>query len=342
MFKRRTSKVRSRRQVQMLMANVMSPRIAWFGFLRVCGQLCKGGLILGAVAGVAWSGWIGAKRWIFESEEFRLQAIEVTPNSAMDERRFVRLAGIDLNGGLFDCDATEIEKRLRALPEIASADVRRKYPDTLVVGIVAREPHVWVASISQGVPPRDLAKGLLVDRSGIAYPCPPGQREAALALPVIELGEGGEALRAGEPVSHPEFDRALRLHAELCKAEPEAAGWIDSIRQSRPWALEVVSRDGIAATFGLGDHPRQVADFLASVEHSRREGQAIASINLIPERNIPVTLRDDNVPRAILVPGQEEEADPPREEAPAHPSGGVPNHPPSRRDRDLQQLLNRR
>ncbi len=339
MFKRRTSKVRSRRQVQVLKANVMSPLIAWFGFLRVCGQLGKGGLILGAVAGVVWGGWVGAKRWIFESEEFRLQAIELTPNSAMDERRFVRLAGIDLNGGLFDCDAAEIEERLRELPEIASAEVRRKYPGTLVVGIVAREPHVWVASASQGVPPRDLAQGLLVDRSGIAYPCPPGQREAALALPVIELGEGGEALRAGEPVSHPEFDRALRLHAELCKAAPEAAGWIDSIRQSRPWALEVISRDGIAATFGLGDHPRQVADFLASVGHSRREGQAIASINLIPERNIPVTLRGDRAPRAVLVPGQEGETDPSLEGEPAPPP---PNHPPGRRDRDLRQLLNRR
>lgn len=324
MFKRRTSKVRQRPQVLVLKAHVMSPRIAWYTFLRTGGRMLKWGLGLGAVTALVWGGWTGGRQWLVEKEEFRLQAIELTPNSAMDEKRFVRLAGIDLNGSLFECDVTEIEDRLRALPEIASADVKRKFPGTLVVGVVAREPQVWVASASQGVLPRDIDKGLLVDRSGIAYPCPPGQRDVAAALPVIMLGEGGAPLRAGEAVDHPEFQRALRLHERICRAAPDAAGWIDTIRQSRPWALEMTSRDGMTAVFGLGDHERQVGDLLAAVDHSRREGQPIGRINLIPERNIPVTLRGELPPRAILVPEPEDEA------------------PAGRRDRDLQQLLNRR
>lgn len=324
MFKRRTSKVRRRPQVLVLKARVMSPRIAWYSFLRLGGRLLKWSFGLAVFAALVWGAWTGGRQWLVENEEFQLQAIELTPNSAIDEKRFVLLTGINLSGSLFECDVTDIEDRLRVLPELASVDVKRRFPGTLVVDVVAREPQVWVASPSQGVPPRDYEKGLLVDRSGVAYPCPPGQREIAASLPVIVLGEGGQPLVAGRKVDHPEFQRALRLHEKICRSVPEAAGWIDTIRQSRPWALEVTARDGMTAVFGLGDHDRQVSDLLAAVDHSRRRGQLIDTINLIPERNLPVTLRGERAPRAILVPEPEETA------------------PAGQREQDLRKLLNRR
>ena len=325
MFKRRTSRVQHRRQVIELQAKVVSPRIVWFSVLKSCRKMVRLAVILAVIGGAVWGVKYGIRRGLLENEEFRLQAIELTPNPAIDERRLVKVAGIDLNGSLFDCEVGKIEAKLRALPELASASVRREFPGTLIVEAVAREPHAWISSPSHGVPARDPEQGLLVDRNGFAFHCPPALLVEASELPVFQLGEGGEAPAAGKQVVHPELDRLMRLYHVACTEIEGADKWIDTLRQSRAWSLELVSRDGTAASFGLGDHERQMGDLRAALEHARAQDQQIASIELIPERNIPVVVRGESAPRAILLD----------EPAPAT----APS--PDRRSRDLRNLLNR-
>jgi hypothetical protein len=324
MFKRRTSRVPHRRQVIELQAHVMSPRIAWFGLMRYLRKFAKLAFVLALIGGVVWGVRLGIRRGLVENQEFRLQSLRLTPNPAIDERDLVRIGGIDLNGSLFQCVPSEIESKLRARPELSSAAVSREFPGTLIVEVTAREPYAWIASRAHGIAPRDPKSGLLVDRSGFAFPCPPNMFQTASSLPVIELGEGGEVPAAGMRVEHPEFQRLMSLYQVACEEMPDAARWIESLRQNRKWSLEILTREGTAAHFGLGDHPRQMADLNAALGHARAKGQQIASIELIPERNLPVVLHGDATPRAILV-------DEP-EEAPAAPD---------RRARDLEKLIHR-
>jgi hypothetical protein len=328
MFKRRTSRVQHRRQVIELQAKVVSPRIVWFSVLKSCRKMVRFAVILGMIGGAVWGVKYGIRRGLLENEEFRLQSIELTPNPAIDERRLVQVAGINLNGSLFDCQVAEIEAKLDALPELASATVRREFPGTLIVEAVAREPHVWISSPSHGVPARDPEQGLLVDRAGFAFHCPPALLAKASNLPVLQLGEGGEMPAAGKQVVHPEFDRLMRLYHVACNEIEGADKWVDTLRQSRAWSLEMVSRDRTAASFGLGDHERQMSDLRAALEHARMQNQQIASIELIPERNIPVVVRGESVPRAILL----DETEPASEPVLVRPD---------RRSRDLKNLLNR-
>jgi cell division septal protein FtsQ len=323
MFKKRTSKVRHSRQLIRLQAHVVSPRIVWFTFLKSCRKMVKSAVILALLGGAAWGVHEGIQRGLVENKEFRLQEIKLTPNPALDEARLVELAGINLNGSLFECDASKIEAGLRALPEVASASVRREFPGTLVVEVAARQPYAWISSASQGIAERDPKSGLLVDRAGIAFPCPPALFDSAAKLPVFQLGEGGEPLVAGKPVEHPEYSRLARLYQVACQEIRGADQWVYSLSQSRAWSLELSSRDGTEATFGLGDHSRQMSDFKAALDHAREHEQQIASINLIPERNIPVTLRGEGIPRAILI------------------NGPVTKAKPDRRSRDVDDLLNR-
>jgi cell division septal protein FtsQ len=332
MFKRRTSKVSHRKQAIQLKAHVMSPRIVWFGFLKACSKTMWIVLTLAVLGGLGWGVRLGLQRWLFKNEEFRLQAIHLTPNTAVDERRLVEVGHINIDGTLFDCDLESIEKSLLALPEVSSASVKREFPGTLQVKVVARQPVAWISCYRAEDPilPRDPQSGLVVDSSGFAYHCPPGQLSAALELPVIELNpnvEGAAPLVSGQKVVHPEYDRAMALNAVACAASPDASTWIDTIRQSRSWALELTARDGMKATFGLGDHERQMQDLIAAVNHSRSSGQPIATINLIPRNHIPVFLKDGSAPRAVMIEDTEEP-----------PKAAVP---PTRRDSDLKQLLNR-
>ncbi len=324
MFKRRTSRVSHRRQVVELQAHVMSPRIAWFGFTRYLRKFAKFAFVLAMVGGVVWGVRLGIRRGLVENKEFRLQSIKLTPNPAIDVRDLVRIAGINVNGSLFQCDAADIESRLKALPELSSAVVHREFPGTLIVKVTAREPHAWIASASHGIAARDLKSGLLVDRAGFAFHCPANLFRTASDLPVLRLGEGGTSPVAGRKVEHPEFSRLMSLYQVACLEIPDAPQWIESLRQNRKWSLELVSRDGTAASFGLGDHSRQMADLEAALDHARSKNQQISSIELIPERNLPVVLRGDDTPRAILV-----------EEAEKAPSV------PDRRARDLEKLIHR-
>lgn len=324
MFKRRTSRVSHRRQVIELQAHVMSPRIAWFGLMRYLRKFAKFAFILALIGGVVWGVRLGIRRGLVENKEFRLQSIKLTPNPAIDVRDLVRIAGIDVNGSLFQCNAADIESRLKALPALSSAAVRREFPGTLIVEVTARQPHAWIASPAHGIAARDLKSGLLVDRAGFAFHCPANLFPSASELPVLRLGEGGTAPVAGKKVEHPEFSRLMSLYQVACLELPDAARWIESLRQDRKWSLELVTREGTSAHFGLGDHPRQMADFKAALDHARARNQQISSIELIPERNLPVVLRGDDTPRAILV----EEPD----EAPSVPD---------RRARDLEKLIHR-
>jgi hypothetical protein len=322
MFKKRTTRIRHSKELTRLQVNVLSPRIVWFGFLRACRRTLKLA-VLGALAVAAvWGGRELIQKGLVENKEFRLQVIELTPNPAIDERRLVKVAGIDIDGSLFDCDAEKIEGALRALPELSSASVRREFPGTLVVEVTAREPYLWVGSTNQEIQPRDPEQGLVVDRQGIAFHCPRALYARTELLPLIQLGEGGEPLEPGKPVVHPEFERLRRLYQVACEEIPAAESWVYLLRQNREWSLELVSRDGTEACFGLGDHPRQMKDLKSALDHAQARGQRIASINLIPERNIPVKLFA-GVPRAILID----------EPAPAAA--------PDRRARDLNDLLNR-
>ncbi|WP_193210636.1 cell division protein FtsQ/DivIB [Luteolibacter marinus] len=323
MLKRRTSKVQHRRQVKVLQANVVSPRIIWFGILKSCRKLVRFALVLGLIGAAVWGARYGIRHGLMENEKFRLQTIQLSPNPILDERAFAKLSGINLKGSLFDCDAADIEARLYALPEIAGASVRREFPGTLVVDVVPRKPRVWISSASHGIAPRDPGSGLLVDRLGYLFHCPAAMFEEASKLPVVELGEGGEVPVAGARIDHPEYERLMRLYKVACNEIESAPEWIDTLVQSRSWSLDLRSRDGTLATFGLGDHERQMKDLKAVLEDAREEGEVIESIELIPEKNIPVALRGESAPRAILIDEPE------------------PVTAPDRRARDLQNLLNR-
>lgn len=323
MFKKRTTRVRHSKELTRLQVNILSPRIVWFTFLKSCRRLVKFALLVAFGVTAIWGIRELIQYGLVENKEFKLAAIELTPNAAIDERRLIKLANIDINGSLFECDADKIEATLRAMPEIAGASVRREFPGTLVVEVIAREPYAWVSGTEAGIPARDPEQGLVVDRLGFVFHCPEPMLSKASMLPAFQLGNGGEPLAAGKRISHPEYNHLRDLYRVACRQMSGAEAWIYSLRQDRKWSLELVSRDGTTATFGLGNHERQVTDFKDILDHARETGDQIASVNLIPERNIPVILRGDSPPRAILI----------------NEPGPVPA--PNRRARDLQNLLNR-
>jgi hypothetical protein len=326
MSKRHTSKPRRRTRANVLEVRVMSPRIAWFGFLSLAGKLTKIACLLAVLAGIGWGVWQGIQRAFYKNPDFRLQVIDLNQNPVIDEACLAEITDLDLTASIFDIDIQQVVAKLKARPEIADARAERHLPGTLVVRVVPRAPRAWISCTAGGLPEVRKAGAMLVDHDGIAYPCPEHQLEAAAGLPVILLPPSeANPIKQGMRVTHPELEHCFHLLDAACSADSEAIHWIESVRQANAWSLELVTRQGTIATFGLGDHERQIDSLQASVEHAAEKGYSIGTINLIPKYNIPITVRNEPAaPKAI----------PLSEPTPAEVRK-------DRRARDLSTLLNR-
>lgn len=291
----------------MLRANVMSPRIFWYDVRRAFGTLCRVIAWLALLGAAGWGVWKGVERGLLENNEFALREVRLNDNPALDQERLLRVASIDAEGTLFDCNPDAIEASLEALPELSGAAVHREFPGTLMVEVTAREPFVWIECGSQGIPGRDLRDGLLVDRERNLFRCPPGMVEQAMERPVIVIGPSGESLEAGGTITHDDYLRGLRLFRTALEEDPDAGEWVERIRQYKRWGSQLVTRDEIVATFGHQELERQMADFLAAAAHAREKGDRIATISLVGKRNLPVTFHEVTPPKAIPVEEPPEE-----------------------------------
>jgi len=326
MKKRHTSKVSRRAPGKVLEVRVMSPRIAWFGFLKFLGGLGKLACILALISLAGWGVWEGVQRAFYHNPDFRLQVIDLNENPAVDAAMLVEVANINLDGSLFELDVEAITATLNSLPQVASAHAERHLPDRLVVRVTAREARARIACEESGFPADASRETLLVDAEGYAYLCPAIQLKSAALLPVIHLQASEDApVAPGIRLHHPELQHAFRLLDAACAEDPEAVQWIESIERTKEWALTLRTRGGTAATFGTGDHARQFTNLRSALDHAARQGYRIATINLIPREHVPITILDETEAlRAIAVP----------EPSP----DGLPE---DRQARDLNTLLNR-
>ena len=288
---RRTNKSRSIARDNVLHARVWSSRMLRIGFFKLLFRSFKPLCLLALLGGSAWGVRLGVRWAFYDNADFRLQAVDLNPNPAIDELDFVKLTGIDLRSNLFRLDREAIAKSLAALPQISAARVERQLPGTLVVRVTARTPLAWIACPDAGLPAARQVGAMLVDDHDIAYPCPARQFEAAGALPIILLpARDKEAIAVGKKILQPELQRCTRLLTSARASDPDAGHWIDSIKQANAWSLALTTREGTVATLGLGDHARQMANLRAALNHAETKGYVIATINLIPKENVPVTV----------------------------------------------------
>ncbi len=326
-MRKRSSKARRHRHhVKVLRSDVMSPRIAWHSFVGFLKGLMKVTVVITLLLAAAYGIRQAIEHTFHRNPDFRLKAIKLNPNDVLDEGALVALLKIDLSANIFDFDIGQLERELLEMPAISAAEVERNLPGTLDFSITTRKPMAWVSCPEEGFPTERKANSLLVDQNGFAYPCPPGQADVSQGLPILVLSPAeGYPIHPGKTLDHPGYIHCLKLLKAVIAHYPGELDSVDTISQANKWSLSMQTRSGTLATFGLGDHQRQL-DYLAqSLGHSREKGYRIETINLIPKRNVPITVAAEGTPpRAI--PVTEETAAGTR---------------PDQRSEDLHTLLNR-
>lgn len=318
-----------RKPSSILEVRVSSPRLVWLGFCGILARAIKLGFLLAVIAALGWAGHQGYKRVVLDNPDFQLRVIDLNDNPVIDERGLVELTGLDLTSNITRVDSAGMTETLLDQPAITDARIERHMPDTLVVRVTTREPRAWIAMPGGGLPAERAVGGLLIDADFVPYPCPELQLEEALALPIILLNEeSGQPIKPGRPLRHETLRQCARLLDNAVEHTPELVATLDTLDQPNPWSVRAVTRDGTEAVFGLRDHPRQLVRLRAALAHAGRNSRELATINLIPRENIPITLKSDSAPPPRAIPVEE-------------PPVSAADVRQDRRAADLDSLLNR-
>lgn len=83
---------------------------------------------------------------VFQSSLFTIGSIAVEGNRYLAEDEILRIAGVGARVNIFRLDTGEIRQRLTRDLRIASADVTRRLPNTILISVSERQPTAYIAT----------------------------------------------------------------------------------------------------------------------------------------------------------------------------------------------------
>lgn len=317
MFQKKSSRRSRVRDKHIINANVTSPVIIMAKVVGTGKSIFQLLLMMLAVGGVF---YIGKGAWlrffVHNTDDFGLRHLEIStmegePTVLLTEARVGEVTGLRSDGKqtVFQFQASVIEEKLTALPEIRAARASCRYPSTFRIKVEERLPIAWLVCPVLGLEERNREHGLLLDEQGVPFLCSSQVIWAfATELPSIYLKDAPEEeIIPGQKVASEGIHRALVLIQGLSEAladptsldparegeripgfKPDAPDWVmikDEI------TLDARTRNGIRATFSYFDQEKQLERLRKLQHHARSKNRQLAHVNLIPDRLVPVRYR---------------------------------------------------
>lgn len=200
-----------------------------------------------------------------------LAEVRVTGTERLDVRTVRRAADLELGTSTLRLPLGEARERVEALPLVASAEVRRLDPLTVLVEVTERRP---VAVVRRG------EAAVLVDGEGVVV-----ADGAEPGLPTIELG-AGELPSPGEDVDA--APAAANAHAAMAALPGPVRSLVEVYEADEPDQLRLKLRTGTVVVFGRADQVDEKARALGAVLEDLGD-TAVAEIDVrAPSRPVVV------------------------------------------------------
>ncbi len=284
---RRLSSFRQRRQQHLLDVKVRSRKAVAHRNRRVLVVFSKVALVLALIAGIYVGGRFAAKRFFLDNPDYKLSTIDVQTDGTLQREQILSVADLREGQNIFRVNLARVHDRLQELPQVDEVEVLRKLPGEIDVHIVERKPIAWISSEKQIADPFASDAAFLIDARGVLMKEKKLLSEY-LGLPLI-VGCHGESLEAGKTVESPETKAALELLRLSSRSFMQTRFQIREIDLSKGYCLVVTDKNHSKATFGfdnLDTQLQRLEQFLIYSDDAHRE---IATVNLLVQRNIPVT-----------------------------------------------------
>ena len=283
----RVSNTRQRRQQHLLDVRVRSHKATQHRNRRILVVVSKIVLVLALGIGVFLGIRFGAKRFFFENPDYRLSQIEIQTDGSLQRDQVLKAADLREGGNIFGVNLAQVRDRLQQLPQVDEVQVTRKLPGEIDIRIVERKPIAWITSDKQISDPFASDVAFLVDARGVLMKEKKLLPEY-LGLPLI-TGCTSESLEPGKTVGSFEAKAALELLRLSTASFMQTRFQIREIDVSKGYCLVVSDKNHSRVTFGfdnLESQLQRLEQFLVYADDSKQE---LATVNLLVQRNIPVT-----------------------------------------------------
>ena len=283
----RVSNPRQRKQQHLLDVRVRSHKAVQHRNRRVLVVVAKVLLSVLVVGSLFYGIRFGAQRLFFENPDYQLSKIEVQTDGTLQREQVLETAELREGENIFRVNLARVQERLQELPQVDEVQVVRRLPSEIDIQIVERKPVAWITA-ARGVSNLFSADdGFLVDARGVLM------REKKLlpeylGLPVI-AGAVNEPLEAGKTVESFEVKAALELLRLSMGSFMQTRFQVREIDVGKGYCLLVTDKNRTRVTLGFDNLETQLQrleQFLVFADNSRQE---LETVNLLVQRNIPVT-----------------------------------------------------
>jgi cell division septal protein FtsQ len=285
---RRVSNFRQRRQQHLLDVKVRSRSAVQHRNRKLLVGFSKIALVVALAFGIYVCARIAAKRFFTENPDYKLTNIEVQTDGTLQREQILSVANLREGDNIFRVNLARVQQQLQDLPQIDEVEVVRKLPSEIDIRVVERKPVGWITTEKQIADPFASDAAFLIDARGVLMKEKKLLPEY-LGLPLI-LG-ANESLQAGKIVASPEARAALELLRLSTRSFMQTRFQIREIDLSKGYCLVVTDKNHSKVTFGFDDldlQLRRLEQFLVYSDDAHRE---IATVNLLVQRNIPVTFQ---------------------------------------------------
>jgi len=222
-------------------------------------------------------------RALYTNPRYALNHIEIEPRGHFTEFAIRQAAGLEPGQNLWTLNLPQITSDLGKLPYVSYAKVERHFPDKVKIVIHERVPVVKIVGLNIDLGTRET---FYLDRDCIVLK--PREDEAAPLMPEI-IGLSNAELEPGMHLEHTSLTRALEILDAIDHTELHTSVDIRSIDLSQPLSITMVTTRDMAITFRLDNVEEQLRRLLAIVAYSENQQKTIHTVDLTPDRNVPVT-----------------------------------------------------
>ena len=285
---RRVSSFRQRRQQHLLDVKVRSRSAIQHRNRKFLALFSKIALAIALAAALYIGGRVAAKRFFLDNPDYKLSKIEVQTDGTLQREQILSVAELREGENIFRVNLASVHERLQELPQVDEVEVVRKLPSEIDIRIVERKPIAWITTEKQIADPFASDAAFLVDARGVLMKEKKLLPEY-LGLPLI-LG-ASESLEAGRIVASPEAKAALELLRLSTRSFMQTRFQVREIDVSKGYCLIVTDKNHSKVTFGFDNlelELQRLEQFLVYSDDAHRE---IATVNLLVQRNIPVTFQ---------------------------------------------------
>jgi len=285
----RVSSFRQRRQQHLLDVKVRSRIAIQHRNRKLLVAFSKVALVIALLSAIYVGARIAAKRFFLDNSDYTLSNIQVQTDGNLQRDQILSVADLREGENIFRVNLARVHSRLQDLPQVDEVEVVRKLPAEIDIRIVERKPIAWITSEKQIADPFVSDAAFLVDARGVLMKEKKLLPEY-LGLPLI-LGCASESLDAGKTVESPEAKAALELLRLSTRSFMQTRFQIREIDVSKGYCLVVTDKNHSKVTFGfenLDTQLQRLEQFLIYSDDAHRE---LATVNLLVQRNIPVTFQ---------------------------------------------------